>query len=73
MTTPLPACPGCGSNRHANAMADDQFYCSRCQCLYDNDPDEGGTHSDFNPAVRIERDERRREREQQRRQQINRR
>lgn len=67
MTAQLPPCPRCGTNRHANAMADRQFYCSKCKGLYDDQPDEGGTHSDFNPAVRIEREERARERRQQQR------
>ena len=68
MSTTLPPCPGCGTNRHANAMADGQFYCSRCKCLFDNDPDEGSDVSDHNPAARLEREERRKEREKQQRQ-----
>jgi tRNA(Ile2) C34 agmatinyltransferase TiaS len=54
----IPPCPRCGTNRHANARADGDYYCSNCRGLYDNDPNEGGTHSDFNPAVRLELEER---------------
>lgn len=52
----------CGSDKHVLPRSDGLYWCQRCQGLFDNDPDEGGTHSDRNPAVRIEREERRQER-----------
>ena len=63
----IPPCPVCRTNKHANARAGGDFYYSKCGGLYDSDPDEGGTHSDFNAAVRIEREERRLQRERERR------
>ena len=59
----LPPCPCCKTNRHASTHGQSQYYCSRCGGLYDNDPDEGGDHSTFNPAARLEREERRKERQ----------
>jgi len=35
------------------------YYCYRCKMQFDNDPDEGGDYSDWNPAARLEREERR--------------
>lgn len=54
----LPPCPRCGTNKKVNTHGRDEFYCGRCGGLFDNDPDEGGTHSTFNPAARLEREER---------------
>lgn len=59
-------CPGCNRTqpeRGPNAI----YWCDRCKCQFDSDPDEGGTHSDFNPAVRLEREERRQQQTKQRR------
>lgn len=59
--TPKPKCPCCGRRNTVSAIGvvGDQFRCSICG-LFDNDPDEGGTHSDYNPAARLEREERNR-------------
>lgn len=59
MGNSLPPCPLCGTNRHVNAHGRDEFFCNKCKGLFDSDPDEGGTHSTFNPAARLEREERR--------------
>jgi hypothetical protein len=58
----LPPCPMCKTNRHANARAGGDFYCSNCRGLYDGRDDDGGDYSDRNPAARLERAERERER-----------
>jgi hypothetical protein len=63
----IPPCPVCRTNKHANARAGGDFYCSKCGGLYDSDPNEGGDYSDRNSAVRIEREERRQERDRERR------
>ena len=55
----LPRCPWCGRQKGIKRVSD-VFHCSNCHRFFDNDPDEGGTHSDRNPAARIEREERNR-------------
>jgi hypothetical protein len=62
----IPPCPGCGTNRNANARAGGDFYCAKCQCLYDADPDEGSDYSDRDPSVRLIRAEEERIRNQNR-------
>ncbi len=57
----MPPCPLCGTNKQVNTHGRDEFFCNKCKGLFDSDPSEGGTHSDFNPAVRLEREERRHE------------
>ncbi len=50
-------CPKCG--RKQKFRSPDALYrCPVCQVTFDNDPDEGGTFSDFNAAARLERAER---------------
>lgn len=49
-------CPVCG--RKGKPIAGGLFQCDRGH-HFDDDPDEGGSYSDRNPAARIERDERR--------------
>lgn len=34
-------CPGCGG-KQAKRTADAIYWCGKCQCQFDNDPDEGG-------------------------------
>lgn len=63
----IPPCPMCGTSKKSTAMAGGMFRCGNCGGLYDREPHEGGTHSTFNPAARLEREERRRERHQRRR------
>lgn len=59
-------CPGCGGSQ-PHETDDAIYWCSRCQCQFDADPDEGGDYSSRNPAARLEREERRREKALQRR------
>lgn len=58
----MPPCPRCRTNRHVNPHGREEFFCGKCCGVFDRDPDEGGTHSDWNPAARIEREERQQER-----------
>ena len=51
-----PKCPKCGSNRQVYEDGDRGFWCDSCKVAFDNDPDEGGTHSN-DPTKRIERTE----------------
>lgn len=55
-----PACPRC---RKPGRPVNGYYVCPICGGIFDDDPNEGGDHSDRNPAVRLEREERRRERE----------
>lgn len=43
-------------------LNDSLYRCGACGALFDANPDEGGTHSDGNPAARLEREDRERER-----------
>lgn len=58
MTTRCPACKG--ALKPAGAM----LRCAKCGGFYDDSPEEGGDYSDHNPAARLEREERERERRQ---------
>ena len=60
------ACPGCGRTQPARTQ-DSIYWCEKCRCQFDGDPNEGGDYSDHNAAVRLEREERRNERQGQRR------
>lgn len=51
-----PRCPGCGRIKAVQRMGD-QFRCSACGALFDDDPDEGGTFDDQDPSRRIVREE----------------
>lgn len=58
-------CPKDG--RHKQTMQQvGGIYCHDCKAFYDDDPDEGGDYSDHNPAARLEREERQRERKLER-------
>ncbi len=64
----MPACPRCRTSKEVGHQGEGNLYvCHRCKGLFDNDPNEGGDHSDFNPAIRLEREDRRREHQRQRR------
>lgn len=65
--TQKPACPRC-QNRSQRSILQiaDTYKCGRCGAMYDNDPDEGGTHYS-DPSKRLERAEDERARRQQRR------
>jgi len=54
-------CPQCG-RRHEHMDGNGIIYtCVKCGVHFDNAPDEGGTYSHRNPAARLEREERQRE------------
>jgi len=57
--TPIPPCPRCKTNRHANRHGREEYYCGKCDGIYDNDPDEGGDYG-YDPSYRMEKQERRR-------------
>lgn len=60
MSNSVVACPRCKRTQPVRT-ADSIYWCEHCRCQFDNDPDEGGSHSDFNPAARMEREERRKQ------------
>lgn len=67
----LPPCPRCGTAKHVttNGHGDGLlFVCNQCRGLFDQDPDEGGSHYS-DPSKRMEREEefRARQRERNRR------
>ena len=74
MSSNLPPCPRCGTNREVKAYREQRlFFCAKCKGQFDDDPDEGGTYR-TDPTRRIEseeefrnRNKERREREQQKR------
>lgn len=51
----IPPCPMCGHNRHSWTHGREEYYCSK-HGIYDNDPDEGGSHF-ADPSRRIEKQE----------------
>lgn len=59
-----PKCIGCG-RRKAVQRVGDYLKCSACGALFDEEPDEGDDYSDRNPAARLEREERTRQRKAQ--------
>ena len=64
VTKKLPACIKC--NRRKSVQAVGEFFkCSACGALFDSEPDEGSDYSDRNPAARLEREDRARERRAQ--------
>lgn len=60
-----PKCPSCGSPK-AIPFGHRTFRCGNCDGLYDDDPTEGGDHSDRNPGARIERQEREQQKRRER-------
>lgn len=59
-----PKCIGCGRRKSVQPVGE-FFKCSACGALFDADPDEGGDYSDRNPAARLDREDRARERRAQ--------
>jgi tRNA(Ile2) C34 agmatinyltransferase TiaS len=57
-----PTCPFCGRRKGIRPAGPDTFKCPACGALFDDDPDEGGTYSNRNPAARLEREDRERQR-----------
>lgn len=58
---PTPPCIRCG-RRKAVQRIGELLKCTACGAIFDDDPEEGGDYSARNPAARMERQERRRER-----------
>lgn len=61
-----PPCVRCGRRKAVRSVGNRQYQCGHCGAIFDDDPDEGGDHCTGNPAGRMEREERRRERRQDR-------
>ena len=59
-----PKCPRCGRRKSVRPVGD-LLHCGKCSIHFDDDPDEGGSYSDRNPAARMERAERSRQRRTQ--------
>lgn len=55
---PMPKCPCCGSSKQVYPDGHRNFFCRTCKRVFDNEPDEGGEYSDFDPSWRMEREER---------------
>lgn len=73
MTTTKPKgpqvkCPKCGRPQPKTLSADGIYWCSHCKMQYDDNPDEGGDYSNFDPSARLMREERQQAQKQQRRQ-----
>lgn len=62
-----PNCPQCRRSRNVVPSGNSHWFCKGCKGTFDDDPDEGGTYSDRNPAARLEREERQREQRLRRR------
>ena len=60
------SCPGCG-RKHPKISDHSIYWCEHCRCQFDNDPDEGSDYSDYDPAWRLEREERRARRQSKQR------
>lgn len=60
-TTEVVRCPGCNRPQPKRGSHDSIYWCGHCRCQFDDDPDDGGTHDDRNPAARMEREERMKE------------
>jgi ribosomal protein L37AE/L43A len=52
----IPKCPKCRSNDYVHEEGARNWICLPCDWTFDDDPDEGGTHSD-NPVRSAERSE----------------
>lgn len=63
-TATKPSCPLCNRVKAVQKVAD-MYHCTACNKHFDDDPDEGGTYSDHNPAARLEREDRAREKRAQ--------
>lgn len=53
-----PACIRCGLMKDVGSADGGRWYCHHCKVLFDDDPDEGGDHSSYDPAWRLEKAER---------------
>lgn len=58
----LRACPKCRRKKGVSEYSEATLYCHDCAMQFDRCPDEGGDYDDRNPAARLERAEREKER-----------
>lgn len=58
-------CPKCGSTKSVSKHGHDEFFCGKCEVLFDNDPDEGGPCHN-NPAIAAQMKEEFQRRQKQR-------
>jgi len=58
----MPRCIRCGSNAAVYHDGDRNYFCRTCKICFDDDPEEGGDYSMYDPAWRLQREENRRER-----------
>jgi len=61
----IPNCPWCGNNGQVYEDGDYRYWCRRCNRFFDEEPDESGDYSDFDPSARLEREEQRKARKRQ--------
>lgn len=56
-----PRCPRCGTPQHvvvgSGTYPDRVHYCQKCLGMFDDQPDEGGTHDDRDASRRLQREE----------------
>jgi hypothetical protein len=52
----VPECPWCHSRKKVYIVPSG-YQCLACDRIFDDQPDEGGDFSDFNPALRLQRAE----------------
>ena len=60
---PIPRCPKCGTNKHAYTHGEREFWCRKCNVLYDGIDD--GDVGYGAPDKRMNREERRQSRQNQ--------
>lgn len=55
-TSKMPDCPSCAGN---GAVYEEPsgYFCRTCQKAFDDDPDEGGDYSEYDPSWRLQRQE----------------
>lgn len=58
-------CPGCGGVQEKRIAGSSLYWCGKCQCQFDDDPDEGGDYGD-DPSRRLIKQEEAAERRKQR-------
>lgn len=61
-TTEAVRCPRCNRPQPKRGGHNTIYWCEHCRCQYDDDPDEGSDYDNRNPAARLERAERIKER-----------
>jgi len=55
---PVVQCPKCRRKQPKRGGHDTIYFCEHCQAIFDDDPEEGGSHSDTDPSWRLQRIER---------------